>query len=77
LIAKDSHRESMRLEGQHKKTITGPLPHNQLARRQRRAEETECAAVLIWLEKGMTWLAPHAGHVGRPAVFSDASISSV
>ena len=28
----------------------------------------------IWLDKGMTWLAPPDGRPGRPAVFSDASI---
>jgi hypothetical protein len=28
----------------------------------------------IWLDKAMTWLAPHDGSPGRPAVFSDAAI---
>ena len=27
-----------------------------------------------WLDKEMTWLAPHDGKPGRPAVFSDAAI---
>jgi len=27
-----------------------------------------------WLDKDMTWLAPHDGSPGRPAVFSDAAI---
>jgi hypothetical protein len=31
-------------------------------------------SLLIWLDKGMTWLAPHDGKPGRPAVFSDAAI---
>ena len=31
-------------------------------------------SLLIWLDKEMTWLAPHDGSPGRPAVFSDASI---
>ena len=31
-------------------------------------------SLLIWLDKGMTWLAPPDGRPGRPAVFSDASI---
>jgi len=31
-------------------------------------------SLLIWLDKGMTWLAPHDGSPGRPAVFSDAAI---
>ena len=29
---------------------------------------------MIWLDKDMTWLAPHDGRPGRPAVFSDAAI---
>jgi hypothetical protein len=31
-------------------------------------------SLLIWLDKGMTWLAPHDGSPGRPALFSDAAI---
>jgi len=31
-------------------------------------------SLLIWLDKEMTWLAPHDGSPGRPAVFSDAAI---
>ncbi len=31
-------------------------------------------SLLIWLDKDMTWLAPHAGRTGRPSVFSDAAI---
>ena len=31
-------------------------------------------SLLIWLDKAMTWLAPHDGSPGRPAVFSDAAI---
>ena len=31
-------------------------------------------SLLIWLDKDMTWLAPHHGSPGRPAVFSDAAI---
>ncbi len=31
-------------------------------------------SLLIWLDKEMTWLAPHDGKPGRPAVFSDAAI---
>ena len=31
-------------------------------------------SLLIWLDKDMTWLAPHDGHPGRPAVFSDTAI---
>jgi hypothetical protein len=31
-------------------------------------------SLLIWLDKGMTWLAPPDGKPGRPAVFCDAAI---
>lgn len=34
----------------------------------------ERGALLIWVDKDMTWLAPHEGRRGRPAVFSDAAI---
>ena len=31
-------------------------------------------SLLIWLDKDMTWLAPHEGRPGRPPTFSDAAI---
>ena len=31
-------------------------------------------SLLIWLDKDMTWLAPHDGSPSRPAVFSEESI---
>jgi len=31
-------------------------------------------ALLIWVDKDMSWRAPHDGRLGRPAVFSDAAI---
>lgn len=31
-------------------------------------------SLLIWLDKEMTWLAPHEGWPGRPPVFSNAAI---
>lgn len=31
-------------------------------------------SLLIWLDKEMTWLAPHDCRPGRPSVFSDAAI---
>lgn len=34
----------------------------------------ERGSLLVWLDKDMTWLAPHDGSPGRPAVFSDAAI---
>lgn len=34
----------------------------------------ERGSLLIWLDKEMTWLAPHDGSSGRPALFSDAAI---
>ncbi len=30
-------------------------------------------SLLIWLDKEITWLAPHDGSPGRPAVFLDAA----
>ncbi len=34
----------------------------------------ERGSPLIWLDKDMTWLAPHDGRHGSPAAFSDAAI---
>ncbi len=31
-------------------------------------------SLLVWLDKDMTWLAPHDGGPGRPAVFCDVAI---
>ncbi|MDO9525748.1 MAG: transposase [Gemmobacter sp.] len=31
-------------------------------------------SLLIWLDREITWLAPHDGSPGRPAVFSDAAV---
>ena len=31
-------------------------------------------SLLIWLDKDMEWIAPKAGRLGRPPVFSDAAI---
>jgi len=31
-------------------------------------------SLLVWLDKDMVWLAPKAGQMGRPPVFSDAAI---
>ena len=31
-------------------------------------------SLLIWLDRELTWIAPHDGKPGRPAVFSDAAI---
>ena len=31
-------------------------------------------SLLIWVDKDMTWRAPHDGRCGRPAIFSDAAI---
>lgn len=33
-----------------------------------------CGSLLVWLDRDMVWLAPKAGHIGRPPVFSDAAI---
>ena len=39
-----------------------------------RASLRKRGSLLIWLDKEMTWLAPHDDSPGRPAVFSDAAI---
>ena len=39
-----------------------------------RASLRKRGSLLSWLDKEMTWLAPHDGSPGRPAVFSDAAI---
>ena len=31
-------------------------------------------SMLIWVDQGMDWLAPHEGRLGRPPVLSDAAI---
>ena len=31
-------------------------------------------SLLVWLDKGMAWLAPHEGLPGRPPVSSNAAI---
>lgn len=31
-------------------------------------------SLLIWVDKEMTWYAPHEGKPGRPPVFSNAAI---
>ena len=38
------------------------------------ASQRKRGPLLIWLDKDMTWLSPHDGSPGRPAVFSDAAI---
>ena len=85
LVARDSHRESKRLDRLHEQAITRPLPHYELVQLHRLTEEAwfcadplpgnACVAcVRGWLDKEMTWLAPPEGSPGRPAVFSDAAI---
>ena len=39
-----------------------------------RASLQKRGSLLIWLDKAMTWFAPHDGSPGRPAVFPDAAI---
>ena len=48
-------------------SIHGPSP-------MARASLQKRGSLLIWLDKEMTWFAPHDGRPGRPAVFSDAAI---
>ena len=46
LAVKDSHHESMRLEGRHEQAQTRPLPHDELVRLQRCASEARVVADL-------------------------------
>ena len=42
-MAKDSHRESMRLDGVDEQAIARPLPHDELVQLQRGAKEARVA----------------------------------
>ena len=46
LVAKDSHRESNRLDRRHEQAITRPLPHDELVQLQRLTEEARVFADL-------------------------------
>jgi len=50
------------------------LPHDRLARLQRRAETARIAVDLF--DPQMEWLAAPRGRRGRPATFSDAAIQT-
>ena len=62
----------MRLDGTDEQAHSRPLPHYELVQLQSCARAR--GSLLIWLDKEMTWLAPHEGHPGRPPVFSNAAI---
>lgn len=62
----------MRLDVPHEQADTRPLSHYELV--QLSASLRKRGSLLIWLDKGMIWLAPHDGEPGCPAVFSDAAI---
>jgi hypothetical protein len=68
----DSPCESMPLDARQVEAIsrryrTTNWSNSNASRRKR-------GSLLIWLDKGMTWLAPPDGKPGRPAVFCDAAI---
>ena len=46
LTMKDSHQESMRLDGRHEQAQARPLPHDELVHLQRCAQEARVAADL-------------------------------
>ena len=62
----DSLCESMPLDALYEQTISRPLSHDELVQLQRLA--AEAGALLIWVDQGMTWLAPRDGRPGRPVV---------
>lgn len=76
----------MRLDGTHEQAITRPLSHHELVQLHGVATQARAAADPLtdralrsnvprgWRDKDMTWLSPHDGSPGRPAVFSDAAI---
>ena len=72
LTVKDSHHESMRLDGANEQARAGPLPYDELVHLQRCVRKR--GSLLIWPDKEITWLAPHEGQPGRPPVFSNAAI---
>lgn len=70
----DSHCETMQLDEHHEQANTRPLPHDELVQLHCFASLRNRGSLLVWLDREMTWLAPHDGSPGRPAVFSDAAI---
>jgi hypothetical protein len=72
LAVEDSQLEALQLDGPHEQAILCPLPHDELASYS--AALRNRGSLLIWLNKDMTWLAPHDFSPARPAVFSDATI---
>ena len=76
----------MRLHGLDEQAIIRPLPHDELVQLRRRAAQARVSADPLtgralrsnvprgWLDKEMTWHAPHEGRPGRPPVFSNLAI---
>ena len=72
LTVEDSHRESVWLDGANEQAI--PARYRTTNWSSYSASLRKRGSLLIWLDKDMTWLAPHDGSPGRPAVFSDAAV---
>lgn len=53
LAAKDSHHESIRLDGRHEQAQARPLPHDELVRLQRCADEARVSADLAGQGDGL------------------------
>lgn len=51
-----------------------PARYRTANRSEYNAAFTKRGSLLVWLDKDMTWLAPHEGRPGRPPIFSDAAI---
>lgn len=51
-----------------------PARYRTTNRSSYRASPRKRGSLLIWLDKDMSWLAPHDGSRGRPAVFADAAV---
>ena len=67
-----SQVEPMSLKGRHDEALTRPLPHDELVQLQCSLKKR--GSLMIWLDKEMTWHAPHEDRPGQPTVFSDAAI---
>ena len=68
----DSLREFQRLNRPHQQDITSRYCTPNWS--SRTAPLRKRGSLSVWLNREVTWLAPHDGVLGRPAVFSEAAI---
>ena len=71
----DFHGGVRGLVAGHDQACAADLPHDELARLQRRSEAAWLGS-LIWFDPEMEWVAAPSGKRGRPATFSDAAIQT-